>query len=57
MELEELYNKQEELEQQIEYEENKQDVCGYGKADLYYLNELYAELEEINEKIEIKEGE
>ena len=57
MELEELYNKQEELEKEIAYEENKQDVCGYGKADLYYLNELYAELEEIKEQIEIKEGE
>lgn len=57
MELEELYNKQEELEQQIEYEENKQSVCGYGKEDLYYLDGLYAELEEIKEQIEIKEGE
>ena len=57
MELEELYNKQEELKQQIEYEERKQNVCGYGKEDLYYLSGLYAELEEIREKIEIKEEE
>ena len=57
MELEKLYNKQEELEKEIEYEENKLEVCGYGKEDLYYLDGLYAELEEINEQIEIKEGE
>ena len=57
MELEELYNRQEELEKQIEYEERKQNVCGYGKEDLYYLDGLYAELEEIKEQIEIKEGE
>lgn len=47
----ELYERQEELEQQIEYEESKLEVCGYGKSDLYYLDQLYAELEKINEKI------
>lgn len=57
MTLEELYNKQEELEKQIIYEEEKQEVCGYGKSDLYYLNGLYSELEKINKKIEEKEGE
>lgn len=56
MELEELYNRQEELEKQIEYEERKQNVCGYGKEDLYYLDGLYTELEEIKEQIEIEEA-
>lgn len=57
MKLKELYNKQKELEKEIEYEEKKQSVCAYGKEDLYYLDGLYAELEEIKEQIEIKEGE
>lgn len=57
MTLDELYERQEELERQIEYEEKKLDVCGYGKSDLYYLDGLYAELDEINEQIEEKEGE
>lgn len=57
MTLDELYEKQEELEKQIEYEKKKLDVCGYGKSDLYYLDELYAELNEVNEQIEEKEGE
>lgn len=48
----ELYERQEKLEKQIEYEERKLKVCGYGTSDLYYLDELYAELEEINEKID-----
>jgi hypothetical protein len=56
MKLKELYNKQKELEKEIEYEEKKQSVCAYGKEDLYYLDGLYAELEEIKEQIEIKEG-
>ena len=57
MTLDELYERQEELERQIEYEEKKLNVCGYGKSDLYYLDRLYAELDEINEQIEEKEGE
>ena len=57
MTLEEMYEKQEELEAQIHYEEEKLDVCGYGKSDLYYIDGLYAELEELNEKIEKKESE
>lgn len=50
-EYEELENRAEELEKEIEYEEKKMNVCGYGSSDLAYLDGLYEELEEIKEKI------
>lgn len=50
-EYEELENRAEELEKEIEYEEKKMNVCGYGSSDLSYLDGLYEELEEIKEKI------
>lgn len=50
-EYEELENRAEELEKEIEYEEKKMNVCGYGSSDLVYLDGLYEELEEIKEKI------
>lgn len=56
MKLKELYNKQKKLEKEIEYEEKKQDVCAYGKEDLYYLIGLYSKLEKIEKQIEIEEA-
>ena len=50
-EYEELENRAEELEKEIEYKEKKMNVCGYGSSDLVYLDGLYEELEEIKEKI------
>ena len=40
------------LENQIKYEHNKMEVCGYGKSDLMYLHGLELELEELNKKLE-----
>ena len=55
--LEELYNTKDELEKEIEYEESKLEICGYGKAELYYIEELYDRLQQVNEQIEILESE
>lgn len=55
--LEELYNTKDELEKEIEYEESKLEICGYGKAELYYIEELYGRLQQVNEQIEILESE
>lgn len=55
--LEELYNKKDELEKEIEYEESKLEICGYGKAELYHIEELYDRLQQVNEQIEILESE
>lgn len=55
--LEELYNTKDKLESEIQYEENKLKVCGYGKAELYYIDELYGQLHQVNEQIEILESE
>ncbi len=38
-----------ELEEEINYEENKMKCCGYGKSDLYYLLNLENELEKSKE--------
>lgn len=46
-----IENRIEELEQEIEQEEKKLDVCGYGKEDLYYVEGLMDELEELRNKI------
>lgn len=45
------------LENEIQYEENKLEVCAYGKAELYYIEELYERLHQVNEQIEILESE
>ena len=50
-EFEMLEERAEELENEIEYEEKKLDVCGYGKSDLMYIEELKSELAEIQNKI------
>lgn len=41
----------ERLEKEINYEERKLKVCGYGKEDLYYIEELQDDLEELKEII------
>ena len=41
----------ERLEKEIDYEERKLEVCGYGKEDLYYIEELENDLEQLKEVI------
>ena len=41
----------ERLEKEIDYEERKLKVCGYGKSDLYYIEELEDDLEQLKEII------
>ena len=50
-EFEMLEERAEELENEIEYEEKKLDVCACGKSDLMYIEELKDELAEIQNKI------
>lgn len=50
-EFEKLEERASDLENEIEYEERKLDVCGYGTSDLMYIEGLKNELEEIQEKI------
>ena len=38
-----------ELEEEINYEENKMKCYGYGRSDLYYLSTLENELEKLKE--------
>lgn len=57
MTLEELYNTRDKLENEIQYEESKLEICGYGKAELYYIEELYDQLNQVNEQIEVVESE
>lgn len=35
------------LEKEISYEEKKLKICGYGKSDLYYIEELEEDLEDL----------
>lgn len=44
---EEIYR----LEKEINYEERKLKICGYGKSDLYYIEELEDDLEQLKEII------
>lgn len=53
-EFEKLEERASDLENEIEYEERKLDVCAYGKSDLMYIEGLKSELEEIQEKIYVK---
>lgn len=50
-EFEMLEERAEELENEIEYEEKKLDVCAYGTSDLMYIEGLKSELAEIQNKI------
>ena len=50
-EFEKLEERASDLENEIEYEERKLDVCAYGTSDLIYIEGLKNELEEIQEKI------
>lgn len=50
-EFEMLEERAEELENEIEYEEKKLDVCAYGTSDLMYIEGLKSELVEIQNKI------
>lgn len=50
-EFEMLENKAEELEEEIEYQEKKLDICAYGTSDLMYIEGLKNELAEIEKKI------
>lgn len=50
-EFEMLEERAEELENEIEYEEKKLDVCAYGTSDLMYMEGLKSELAEIQNKI------
>ena len=46
----------EELENEIDYEKRRNEVCATSKNDLYYLDSLEEELEELNEKANNVEG-
>ena len=49
METKELVNKLEELQLQVEYENKKLDICGYGSSDIMYIDNLYEEINIIEE--------
>lgn len=42
----------ENLEKQIDYEERKYKVCGYGKSDIYYVDNLYYNLDKAKEVLD-----
>lgn len=44
-EIELIENEIDRLENEISYEEKKLKMCGYGKSDLYYIEELEEDLE------------
>lgn len=50
-EYEELEKKLEELEEEVQYEEDKMKICAYGREELMHIEELYAEIEEIRNKL------
>lgn len=39
-----------ELEKELEYEENKLEICAYGREELYHIEQLKYELEELGER-------
>lgn len=49
---EKLENEIEKLKKEIEYEEKRLNVCGYGTKDLYYLESLKNRLEELENLLE-----
>lgn len=53
---EKLENETEKLKKEIEYEEKRLNVCGYGTKDLYYLESLKNRLEELENLLEVEEN-
>lgn len=53
---EKVYDIIEDLDNKIEYEERKCEVCGYGKSDLMYIDILYATKQELEDNLEILEN-
>lgn len=53
---EKLENEIEKLKMEIEYEEKRLNVCGYGTKDLYYLESLKNKLEELENLLEVEEN-
>lgn len=45
--IEKIENRIEELENMIDYENRKLEVCGYGTSDLLYIEGLEEELQEL----------
>lgn len=50
-EVEKIEKRIEELQDMIDYEEKKLEVCGYGTSDLLYIEGLKEELQELESKI------
>lgn len=50
-EVEKIENRIEELQDMIDYENRKLEVCGYGTSDLLYIEGLKEELQELESKI------
>lgn len=48
----EIINKINELKKEIKYEEKKMKICGYGKSDIYYLEDLKEQLQEYENRLE-----
>ena len=42
--------RKEELEKELNYEERRIEVCGYGKSDLYHIEHLKYEIEKLGER-------
>lgn len=40
----------EELKKQLDYEEKRIEVCGYGKSDLYHIEVLKCEIEDLENR-------
>lgn len=53
---EKLENEIKKLKKEIEYEEKRLNVCGYGTKDLYYLESLKNRLEELENLLEVEEN-
>lgn len=50
-EVEKIEKRIEELQDMIDYENRKLEVCGYGTSDLLYIEGLKEELQELESKI------
>lgn len=50
-EVEKIEKRIEELQDMIDYENRKLEVCGYGNSDLLYIEGLKEELQELESKI------
>lgn len=49
--IEKIETRIEELQDMIDYENRKLEVCGYGTSDLLYIQGLKEELQELESKI------